>query len=180
MAILSHALWVGVGAAVAQRMKPIENKTVGAIVALAVLPAVIHLVPILSWALFGDGTPAALYAYVVALPGQEPPMPTIIDLLAHHFHCIMHSAIVASVVTLLTWLTWRALWIPLLGWWSHIVIDVFTHSIDYYPSPVIYPITNRGFDGLAWSKPVYLALNYVLLVAAYLWLFRTRRRSKAI
>ena len=107
-------------------------------------------------------------------------MPTIIDLLAHHFHCITHSAIVASVVTLITWLTWRALWIPLLGWWSHIVIDVFTHSIDYYPSPVIYPITNRGFDGLAWSKPVYLALNYALLVAACLWLFRTRGRSKAI
>ena len=60
------------------------------------------------------------------------------------------------------------------------MIDVFTHSIDYYPSPVLYPITNRGFDGLAWSEPVYLALNYVLLVAAYLWLFRTRRRSTAI
>ena len=48
MDILSHALWVGVGAAVALRTKPIENRTVGTIVALAVLPDVIHLVPILS------------------------------------------------------------------------------------------------------------------------------------
>lgn len=53
MDILSHALWVGVGAAVAQRTKPIENRTVGTIVALAVLPDVIHLLPILSWALLG-------------------------------------------------------------------------------------------------------------------------------
>ena len=60
------------------------------------------------------------------------------------------------------------------------MIDVFAHSIDYDPSPVLYPITNRGFDGLAWSKPVYIALNYALLVAAYLWLFRTRKRSTAI
>ena len=66
MDILSHALWVGVGAAVAQRTKPIENRTVGTIVALAVLPDVIHLLPILSWALFGDGTRAALYAPAVS------------------------------------------------------------------------------------------------------------------
>ena len=58
-------------------------------------------------------------------------------------------------------------------------MDVFTHSADYYPSPVLYPFTDRGFDGLAWNRPTYLALNYALLVGIYLWLFRTRKRHAA-
>ena len=45
--------------------------------------------------------------------------------------------------------------VPLLGWWSHIVIDVFTQSADFYPSSVLYPITQRGFDGLAEHAVVH-------------------------
>ena len=50
MDALSHALWVGAGAAVAHRAKLIDNRTIGAIVALAALPDVIHLAPIVAWA----------------------------------------------------------------------------------------------------------------------------------
>jgi hypothetical protein len=52
----------------------------------------------------------------------------------------------------------RSLWIPLLGWWS-----------------VFYPITQRGFDGLAWNTPWFMVLNYVALSAAgwLLWQSRT-------
>ena len=86
----------------------------------------------------------------------------------------MHSAVVAGAVTLLLWTIRRSLWLPLLGWWSHIVIDVFTHSADYYPSPVLYPLTQRGFDGLAWNTPSFLVLNYLALCAVGGWLWRYR------
>ena len=56
-----------------------------------------------------------------------------------------------------------------------IVIDVFTHSAAYYPVPVLYPITMRAFDGVAWNTPWFIALNYVALGATYLWLVRTRQ-----
>lgn len=49
--------------------------------------------------------------------------------------------------------------------WSHIVIDVSKHSADYYPSQVLYPITQRGFDALAWNTPWFLVPNYFLLCA---------------
>ena len=65
----------------------------------------------------------------------------------------------------------------LLGWWSHIVVDVFTHPADYYPAPVLYPITQRGFDGLSWNTPWFLVLNYVALDMACLWLLRTRKAN---
>jgi membrane-bound metal-dependent hydrolase YbcI (DUF457 family) len=88
----------------------------------------------------------------------------------------MHSAPIAAAATLLSWLALRRLWIPLLGWWSHIVIDVFTHSAAFYPVPVLYPFTYRGFDGLAWNTPWFLAVNYaaIAVVAAGLWFTRPR------
>lgn len=100
-------------------------------------------------------------------------MPPLVAMLSHHLHCVMHSAVIASLVAALLWRQRRALWLPLLGWCSHIAIDVFTHSNDFYPVPVLYPFTERGFDGLAWNTPWFLLLNYVALVATYLWLWRT-------
>jgi membrane-bound metal-dependent hydrolase YbcI (DUF457 family) len=75
------------------------------------------------------------------------------------------------------WLVRRGFWIPLLGWLSHIVIDVFTHSADYYAVPVLYPFTERGFDGIAWITPWFMALNYTALVAVGAWLLMTRKHS---
>ena len=162
----------------AQRHWSISTRTATATVGLAVLPDIPHLLPIVSWSTFGSGTAAAVQGYAIAVPDQEPVLPATVEWLSHNLHCIPHSAIVAGAVTLLVWWWRRALWIPLLGWWSHIVIDVFTHSADYYPSPVLWPITREGFDGIAWNTMPFMALNYITLTAVYLWLscrwWRTR------
>ena len=165
--------------ALARRRWPITTRTVAAAVVLAALPDVFHLLPIIGWWMFGDGSMAVVQAYAVAVPGQEPALPPLVGLLSHHLHCIAHSAIVAGAVTLLLWVVMRSLWLPLLGWWSHIVIDVFTHSAQFYQAPVLYPITERGFDGLAWNTPWFMVLNYVALGATYLWLVRHRTGEMA-
>jgi hypothetical protein len=178
MDILAHALWAGVGVAVAQRYRPLSHRTAVLTVALAVAPDGPHMLPVIGWSLFGSGTAATVGGYANALPGQEPVVPDTIAMLSHNLHCITHSALIAAAVTLLLWWWLRRLWIPLLGWWSHIVIDVFTHSADYYPSPVLYPITQRGFDGVAWNTPWFMALNYSALVLAGLWLWRSRHAAR--
>ena len=178
MDILAHALWVGAGAALARRRWIVPTRTLISTVVLAALPDVFHLLPIAGWWVFGDGSVQALWAYVVAMPGQEPALPPIVERWSHHLHCVAHSAIVAGVITLLLWAVRRSLWIPLLGWWSHIIIDVFTHSADYYPSPVLYPITERGFDGLAWNTPWFMVLNYSALVAVGFWLWRAKSQAQ--
>lgn len=178
MDILAHALWAGAGMGLAGRRRPVKRKTVALTIALSALPDIFHLLPIMSWWLLSDGTFATLRAYAIALPGQEPPLPSTVNLLSHHLHCIAHSAIVAAVVTLLLWALLRSLWIPLLGWWSHIVIDVFTHSVDFYPAPVLYPITQRGFDGLAWNTPWFMVANYAALGLVGVWLLASRAKGQ--
>lgn len=88
---------------------------------------------------------------------------------------ITHHAIVLGVITLIVCACRRQLWIPLLGWWSHGLIDVFTHSVDYYPSPVLWPITRQGLDGIAWNTPWFMGLNYAALLVTCLCLWRAWR-----
>mgnify|MGYP003394091416 FL=1 len=180
MDIASHALWVVAGAFVARRALTIAPRTIVAAAMAAVLPDLIHLLPVVSWVLLGSGTIADLYAYAVATPGEEPAMPAIVAAIAHHLHCTLHSAVVAAPITLFALLVRRAWWLPLLAWWSHILIDVLTHSDDYYASPFLYPITYWGFDGLAWNRPAFLAINYALLVIVYIGLYIRRGRNKAL
>ncbi len=175
MDILAHTLWAGLGVTVLRRHRPIPPRTVVATLALAAAPDVLHLMPILAWWAFGGGGWDVVLSYAVAVPGQEPGLPAMVNLLSHHLHCIMHSAIVAGGVTLLMWAVRRSLWTPLLGWWSHIVIDVFTHSADYYAVPVLYPFTQRGFDGVAWNTPWVLALNYAAIGATTWWVWHSGR-----
>lgn len=178
MDVLAHALWAGAGMLLARRRWAITPRTAAATVALAVAPDIPHLLPILGWSVFGAGNAATVKGYAIAVPGQEPAVPPGVDWLSHNLHCVTHSAIVAAVATLLLWIWLRSLWVPLLGWWSHVVIDVFTHSVDYYPSPVLWPITRQGFDGVAWNTPLFMTLNYLALAATYLWLLRQRRSAR--
>ena len=177
MDIVAHTLWAAAGVTLLHRRQALSRRTVVATLGLAALPDVLHLVPIAMWWLFADGTFAALSGYAIAVPGQEPGLPPWVQLWSHHLHCVMHSAPVAGLVTLIVWLARRAFWIPLLGWWSHIVIDVFTHSADYYAVPVLYPFTERGFDGIAWTTPWFMALNYATLAMVGGCLVLSRRRA---
>jgi len=175
MDIVAHTLWTAAGVTALHRRRPLSRPTVLASLVLAALPDVLHLLPLAGWWLLADGSFAALRGYAMAVPGQEPGLPPLVQLWSHNLHCVMHSAPIAALVTGAGWAARRVFWIPLLGWWSHIVIDVFTHSADYYAVPVLYPFTERGFDGIAWATPWFMALNYVALAVVGLWLVRSHR-----
>jgi len=179
MDIVAHTLWVGAGLTLASRRAPVPPAVIGASLALAALPDLLHLVPLVVWWLVGDGNFAALRQYMAALPGHEPAMPPAVHLWSHHLHCLMHSAPVAGLATVLLWPLRRIVKLPLLAWWSHIVIDVFTHSAEFYPVPVLYPVTYRGFDGLAWNTPWFMVFNYAALTAVGVWLLRSRRARRS-
>ena len=78
MDILAHALWAGAGVGLARQRWAIPPKTLAATVILAVSPDLFHLLPVAGWWAFGEGNLAALRAYAVAIPGQEPALPPMV------------------------------------------------------------------------------------------------------
>lgn len=176
MDIVAHMLWAGVGTTLLSRRRSLRRRDALALIALAALPDVVQFIPLVGWVAMGDGTPQALVQHALARPGEEPVLPERVAFASHHLHCMLHSAVVAGGVTAMVWLVKRSLWWPLLGWWSHIAIDVFTHSADFYAVPVLYPLSDLAVDGVAWNEPWFMAANYVALVTVALWLWRLRRK----
>lgn len=170
---------MGVAVAAVRRRRPISRRDATLAVGLATLPDVVQLTPLVVFALLGEQGWSVLVDYTTTLPGFEPHLPSLLMQFTHHLHCLMHSAVVAGAVSVAVLAVRRSFWGPLLGWWSHIVIDVFTHSAEFYPVPVLYPFTQRGFDGLAWNTPWFMASNYALLLMSMLWLYWTRRPADA-
>ena len=150
-----------------------------ATVGLAVMPDLVPLIPA-TVVSFTQAAPLQfLYAHITAVPSSEPSMPLWAAELAHHLHCTFHSVIVAGAATALArWRRPRFL-LPMMGWWLHIALDVPTHSQDYYPVPIFYPLTYWGLDGVPWTAPWMLALNYAALAAVYAGLLLRRNRRLA-
>jgi membrane-bound metal-dependent hydrolase YbcI (DUF457 family) len=172
---MAHGLWVAAALAVARRGIAIKPVTARATIVASVAPDFLHAVPLVVWAvLTGHGGVGLLRDYALASPGQEPWVPEAVAFAGHHLHCAAHSAVVAAAVTLVAWLAAPTVLIALLGWWSHIVIDVFTHSADFYPAPVLYPLSDRTIDGLAWNRPELMVANYATLAIVWWWIARTR------
>lgn len=178
MDIAGHMLWVAAVAALPAVRERLSPREAAAAITLAGLPDVLQLLPIVAAAVAGAAPWHAVAAFALALPGQEPTLPAAVAAASHHLHCVAHSAPAAALVTLLSWRVLGRPWLPLLGWWSHVAIDVFTHSADFYPSPVLYPFSDATFDGIAWNRPGFLAAHYAALAAFALWVVHRRRRAR--
>ncbi len=177
MELLAHALWAGAGSEVARRRGHLPKRAIPVLVTLAVLPDLVQYLPLLV-ALFLDQIKlSTLIAFMTAAPGAPHGLPPLVWQFSHHLHCTMHSIVIACAVTLVCWARWRAGAVVLAGWWSHILIDMFSHSADYYAVPVLYPFSMRGLDGFAWNTPAFFAVNYTLLIAVYGWLWHSQRRG---
>ena len=55
-------------------------------------------------------------------------------------------------------------------------LSAISALLSVFPNFDMYPFTERGFDGIAWNTPWFLALNYVTLGMVGLWLAFSRRR----
>ncbi len=98
--------------------------------------------------------------------------------LAQQLYNISHSAVIFAAVFLLAWLILRRPVWELCGWILHILIDIPTHSYQFYPTPVFWPLSSWKFtDGFSWSVPWFMIANYSAIVVVYYILF-FRKRSK--
>ena len=107
--------------------------------------------------------------------------PSSIPIYVHDLYNMTHSLIVFSVVFALVWMIIkRPLW-PMLAWPLHILLDIFTHSTEFFPTPFLWPLVSYRFDGVSWGTPAIFFTNLALLVFAYsMWLIQRYLRKKKL
>jgi len=82
---------------------------------------------------------------------------------------ISHSIIIAFIFIAIVSLLNRDLCFPMFAWPFHILLDFFTHSTEYFPTPIFWPISNYRFDGIPWSTPAVWYTNLILIVLLFVY-----------
>jgi hypothetical protein len=88
--------------------------------------------------------------------------------LSHDLYQFSHSLIIFVVIFLIVWtIKKRPPW-ALLGWVFHILIDIPSHSLAFFPTPFLFPISNYHFPyGIAWSNMWFMIINYSALLIVW-------------
>jgi membrane-bound metal-dependent hydrolase YbcI (DUF457 family) len=87
-------------------------------------------------------------------------------------YSITHSLIIAVFVFLLIYLITKKAYVWMLGWPLHILVDIPTHSKEFFPTPLFYPISNFAVDGVNWGNPYIFFPNWILLITLLIFVFR--------
>ena len=111
-----------------------------------------------------------------------------------------HSAVVVTFAVLLTWWLFTRfsgsrfesqfaeqhrskplkmaflLWIP---WYMNILLDIPSHTLQFFPTPVFFPLSDFHIDGTRWSTPIVLFTNVGVLVVLWIYVLRKDRLQRA-
>ena len=107
-----------------------------------------------------------------------PPM-SLIPAYIHLLYNITHSLIIFIIIFALVWLIARKpVWI-MLAWLLHIIIDIFSHSLEFFPTPFLWPLSDYVFNGIMWGNPYIFFPNWILLLILFIHFSLSKLRHKA-
>ena len=89
---------------------------------------------------------------------------------------ISHSMVTALVCIGIAYKINKDFAWPMLAWPAHIIIDFFTHSIEFFPTPILWPLSDFRFDGIPWSNKYVLGINFILIFLIFI--YRWKKKSK--
>ena len=176
MDIFSHGLWAGAAyKAVNKKVKKPLDVRLAAF--WGIFPDLFAFTLGFIWLfgslIFGDLSFADLPRPDSVEPTPQDTLP--IFRLTSTLYSISHSAIIFLVIFGLTFLIFRRPIWELGGWLIHILLDIPTHSYQFYPTPFLWPLSGWTFNGLSWATPWFLIINYAAIIIVYLLLRKKKK-----
>lgn len=101
--------------------------------------------------------------------------------IASYLYQFSHSIIIFILVFILVWVIYKRPRYELLGWLLHILIDIPSHSAEFYPTPFLFPVSNYKFlHGISWGNTYYMIVNYGALLCVWVYILaRDLKRKRA-
>jgi hypothetical protein len=107
----------------------------------------------------------------------EPPSPLMVPEYVYNIYDYSHSFVIFAAVFLIVWLIMKRPVMEMLAWPFHIILDIPTHSSQFFPTPFLWPLSKFHIDGFPWAHPAILIPNTILLALSYLWWYRRRKST---
>ena len=171
MDIFAHGLWAGAAyKAINRKAKKPFNIKMAAF--WGVFPDLFAFTIPFVW-LFGNIIFGGMSFTDIPRPDAVEPVPQDtfpIFNLAAMLYSISHSAIIFLIVFGIVFLIFRRPIWELGGWLIHIILDIPTHSYQFYPTPFLWPLSGWKFDGFPWGTPWFLIPNYLAIIVVYFFL----------
>lgn len=89
-----------------------------------------------------------------------------------------HSLVIASIFIFIVYKINKDFAFPMLAWISHIMLDFFTHSLEFFPTPIFWPLSDYQFDGIPWSNPIIFFTNVLLIFLLFIYRRKTNSLQK--
>jgi hypothetical protein len=109
-------------------------------------------------------------------PHSMENIPSLTFTLYNITHSLFIFVIVFGAVYLLRK---RKLFWPLAAWGLHIIMDIPTHSFEFFPTPFLWPVSQFKVDGISWGQPWFMAVDISALLVVYLILYVRRKKRAA-
>lgn len=174
MDVLAHALWSNV---LLKGIPPTRYKTRAARWGMffGVLPDLVSFGPLFVYYVWQLATGRATYT-------AGPPVHlsgTPLFKYASVSYNFSHSLVIWLITLLIIWAVLKKFPWPFLAWGLHIGIDIFSHTKEFFATPFLFPISDFKVSVISWSDPVFMLVNYGLLLLIYLFIISRLKADKA-
>ncbi len=177
MDIFAHTLWTNAAArggnAIARKNNKKININVGWAAFFGIFPDLfaftIPFIIAIYKIIFGDLTLKSFGEHHGAVAGFD---------LAHYLYQYSHSLVIWAFVFILVWIISKRPRYELFGWALHILIDIPSHALSFYPTPFLFPLSDYRFPyGVQWSNQWYMMINYTALLFVWIGIFLKKNKK---
>lgn len=171
MDILAHTLWANYGVRIANKKIKDNNKKVPKIKVF--WTSFFGIFP----DLFAFTIPFVIGIYSILITGES-----FSSMRSHHgpvggfniagtLYQYSHSLVIWATVFIIIWFLYKRPRFELFGWLLHILIDIPSHAIEFYPTPFLFPFSEYRFPyGVSWGNKYYMIINYSLLLIVSIYM----------
>lgn len=192
MDTLAHGLWATAVSKSVNIRTPRTLKT-GWMALWGIVPDLFAFTPVVLWMIWQMSYNGVAFSDIPRpefMTADERSAIFIFRLSQFLYH-IGHSMVIFLVLFVLVWLYRRYRsrrtsaypfrvgrpYFEMTGWLLHILLDIPTHSAEFYPTLFLWPLSGFHFDGNSWGNMPFMIGNYLCLLGAFLALRFAGRRA---